>query len=1405
MNIFGINKRGKMTLRYHNFQRIFAITISVFALILTAIFVPYSNIKDKVEAITDMTGDPSVTVTSTNDTANVMIEPTASGAFMSTSGNGDIAFSVSTSNYTGYELSVSSTKTTLDYNTFSLSSITSDVTEEQFSASANTQYNNKWGYKPSFYNSLANTKYYGITTSSVVLDQTNAANSTAKNYSISVGARANLNTPAGTYSNDNIVLTTVANTVPSSILTVNYSTGVSSITIAGQTIPDGETVKLIQGVPYTITMTPSTDYAFSSWSATDGTVTSTSTQSTTYTIDTNDATLTTGTSFIGPDIQNLAQSDCTTTPSLAKDTRDDHIYTVQRLADGNCWMMESLDLGRTTLSTDLTSSNTNLSTTVTASTFNGWKKTSGTSTDTASEFIPVDGTDSTSGTAYGTLYNYCAASAGTICTVNNYSDAQYDICPAGWRLPTGGNSGEFQALYTQYNSIALMRSSIANSGAAFAFAGDFYSGASMALGEMGVFWSSTRSDSSNMNFLMLTESYIGTTMSNERSFGFSVRCIMKKPSHTLTVSYGTGVSSVKVNNITIQNGGTISLEQGISYSITMTPSSNYVFSSWSATSGTVGSTSTQTTTYVIGSSNATLTAATSFNGTYIQNISASSCTTTPSTVFDSRDMHTYTIQRLNDGNCWMMENLDLGRTTLSTSLTSSNTNLSTTITASTFNGWKKTSGTATYTAGEFISRDGTDGTSGTPYGTLYNYCAASAGTICSTMNYDNAGYDICPAGWRLPTGGSSGELANLYTQYGSVSSMRASIANSGAAFALSGGFSDSTPYSTGSWTYYWASTNNSNTAMHDLGISSSSINQIDGSLRYYGQPIRCIHEETVSRTITVSYGTGVASVIINNVTVPNGGTIKLKPSVAYSLTMVPSVNYKFSSWSATYGTVGSASTQTTTYTAGSSNATLTASATSTSYNMQNLSPSNCTTSTAYAKDTRDNHIYTIKRLADGSCWMMENLDLGRTTLTTDLTSSNTNISTTVTASTFNSWKKTSETSTSTFTDGVFISIDGTDPNSGTAYGSVYNYYAASAGTISGLSNPYNEAPYDICPAGWRLPTGGSSGEFQTLYTHYNSFDLMMKPIPYGGISFARAGYIYGGTGAYDNGIGAYWSSTDESGSQSYYLSIVNKNNIDPVDYQQRSSGYSIRCILNEVNTSISDMTYLQDFRNLSSAERASVVNSMSYDTTYNLIDNRDNKTYKVAKLKDNNIWMTENLDLGRTNLSTNLTSSNTNLSSTISYSTFNSWRVSTLNNTTNSGQFINASGTDPTSGTPNGTEYNFYAASAGTISGSTNSSDAIYDICPAGWRLPTGGNYNEFVLLISSYSWDESKMTIPVTSGGAAFALYSHWYPGSIGYYWTSTSYDDSNMWNGYFSSSVASSTYVNRDSVSTMRCIWIH
>ena len=1414
MVVIGYSRRGRHSLRIYRIRRNAAIAFSAFMLVFLGIFIPLGNTPAEIEAITDLTGDPTITINSTKDSASVAIEATAVGAFGATSGNQDIAFSVSTSNYTGYELSARSTKTTMDNGTSSLSSITSDVTADEFSDSTNTHLNNRWGYKPNFYDSLANTKFYGITTSAVVLDRTAAANSTAKNYTISIGARVNLDTPSGAYVNDNIILEAVANVVPSAELTVNYGNGITAITIGGTTIPDGEVAKLITGVPYAIAVTLEDGYAFGAWDASAGTIGDSTLDSTTYTIGSADATLSAYATYTGRDMQNLSTEYCTSTPDRVKDTRDNHVYTIQRLADGNCWMMENLDLGRTDISTNLNSTNTNINTTINASTFNGWRKTVSSSTYAAGELIPVSGADATSGTHYGTLYNYYAASAGTISGDTNANDATYDICPAGWRLPAGGTEGEFAALYSldDYNTNAKMRAPVGDGGAAFALAGDFVT---IGSGEQGRYWASTRAGDNRMNYMYLNLTAVVPDSNNVRSSGFSIRCVLKK----------------QIGNLAyLQDFKDLTKEE-------------------------------------------------------VSSVAASMADKTAYNLIDNRDNRTYSVAKLKDGKIWMAENLDLGRTPISTDLTRDNTNLATTVEATTFNGWKKTSGTSTYTAGEYIAVDGVDSMTDVPHKTLYNYYAATAGTITGSSNSASAIYDICPAGWRMPTGNSSsGDWRTLTynSAYNTNAKIRASIENGGAAITFNGIFSSGVPSSMSTYGYYWSSTNYSTQSVYNMYIySSGSIYPTSSLYRYYGASIRCLVKKPV-HTVTVSYGANINNVKLNGTTMSNGDTIELEEGQSYSLSMDRDAGYSTMTWSATSGTIASTTAISTTYTIGTSDATITATVQKASVgDIRNVTTSTCPTADSFATDTRDGREYIIKKLNDGNCWMMENLDLGRTELTTDLTSSNTNIDDTISASTFNSWKK--ATGSQNANDGEYIPLTtsntsnglDTDPTSKTGYGTLYNYYAASGGTISGSTNE-NHASYDICPAGWRLPIGGTSGEFQKLYSYYGSNASMRNSIINNGAAFNLPGAAYSEGPSQQGQKSIFWSSTLASSANMYDLYLTTSS-VNVTDNSSRENCYNIRCIAKKPTRAIT-ITYDSGIANVKvrgiMIQNGGVIN-LEQNATYPIVvttvsgykfsswtassgtfasttllsttytpgandatlnatssftgpdlqnmdisycsavpytakDTRDGHIYTIQLLSDNRCWMMENLDLGRTALTTDLTSANTNIAGTISASTFNSWKKTSGTETYTDGEYISLDGVDSVSDTEYGTLYNYYAASAGTVSGSSNSSNAAYDICPSGWRLPTGGASGELKALYDAYN-SFSSMHNSIDNHGAAFPLsgaFTNSTPisiGTVGNYWSSTvdPSDDTSMSHLYLSelNTTTANTSSRKDGQS-IRCI---
>ena len=827
------------------------------------------------------------------------------------------------------------------------------------------------------------------------------------------------------------------------------------------------------------------------------------------------------------------------------DARDNKTYQIAKMKDGNIWLTENLDLGRTELTTDLTSENTNLETTIPASTFNGWYSTERFSSETNGQFAYLDGTDEYSNTALGTLYNYCTATAGTVCVSgSNDTDAEYDICPAGWRMPS---IIQYRNLYKQYNSYELMRSPIISGGAAFARAER-----DMSTGSDGWYWSSSAWGGSMVMLMDISSSSISTGYNAGRQHGSSMRCIAKNPVHSLTISYGTGISSITINGETVPNNTTITGERNSEYKINAIPEARYAFNEWSVSSGAIKEQKDQYTTFTIGSSDATMTASATYIETEMQNLNTSSCTTTPTSVYDNRDGHTYTVQQLLDGNCWMIENLDLGRTTLTTDLTSANTNISSTITSSTFNSWYAPN--SSQSDGQFSYDNNGDPVAGITLGTYYNYYAATAGANLGESNTDDATQDICPAGWRLPTGGEYGETNNLVKKYGSLESIRKSKNDGGAAFPLYIAEKSSNNYS-----YFWSSTAKDDNLRYTIELDAG-YNTVDGKYYAYRSTkrfVRCVIKRP-TRNITISYGNGISSVSVNGNPVASGTTITVEQNHPLEVGATLENRYAINTWSATSGTIDAPSSKYTNYYAGPSDTTLSVTATYVNTEMQNLSAASCTTTPSNVYDNRDNHVYIIQRLKDGKCWMMENLDLGRTTLTTDLTSSNTNLSSTVTASTFNDWKKTTlNDSTYTYNNGVFYSEDGLDPENHMPLGTLYNYYAVSAGTITGNSTD-SDALYDICPAGWRLPTSDASGDYETLYNHYNSYKLLTAPISENGAAFASTGYFYRrlNTGGYQ----IYWSSTHYNSNEMYVL-LFTSYYIYPSTNWERNHGFPVRCVL----------------------------------------------------------------------------------------------------------------------------------------------------------------------------------------------------------------------------------------------------
>ena len=400
---------------------------------------------------------------------------------------------------------------------------------------------------------IGGTSYTG-TSASLTCGTYNISGSFASGYEFSSWAASGSVSVASTSSASTTLTVngtgTLTLTGKASCSTITFKTSnASSINFNGTNYSNNGSVCVANGT-YWIYGNYASKYAFKSWANTAGSFANSSYQVTQYTVAGN-ATITLTGQSVGTTIQSITSSTCTTTAKPVYDSRDNEVYWIQKLADGKCWMLDNLRLGSTS-TIALTTSNTNSSgnytlpasgTTCFTTTANC--DSSGDSTHTGYTVAAINTASknsipSKSGnlTVYGpgtgkigVYYNYCAAVAGdpNLCVATvpsgTNASADRDICPKGWRMPTGNTSGEYNALYT--NSAIGSDASKYRIALSTPMSGYFYNGSTIYQGSDGNFWSSTRSSKTGMYYLYLTSSNVGPTSFSNRNYGNSVRCILK--------------------------------------------------------------------------------------------------------------------------------------------------------------------------------------------------------------------------------------------------------------------------------------------------------------------------------------------------------------------------------------------------------------------------------------------------------------------------------------------------------------------------------------------------------------------------------------------------------------------------------------------------------------------------------------------------------------------------------------------------------------------------------------------------------------------------------------------------------------------------------------------------------------
>ena len=232
--------------------------------------------------------------------------------------------------------------------------------------------------------------------------------------------------------------------------------------------------------------------------------------------------------------------------------------------------------------------------------------------------------------------------------------------------------------------------------------------------------------------------------------------------------------------------------------------------------------------------------------------------------------------------------------------------------------------------------------------------------------------------------------------------------------------------------------------------------------------------------------------------------------------------------------------------------------------------------------------YEVRKLADGNCWMVNNLNLvfdGTNTLTPD----NTNMPAGTAAKT-PSASQSRSAATTTAEEQAWAGADsdswlsrstrnvqetsagGDITGENQKIGVYYNWYTAVAGSVT-QSQGATTAPMDICPKGWQLPRYTGNGSWMWLIKDTYSListsgdqgstranDILHQfpfSLPYPGVVDVYDGKVYNqGTAGY------FWSAGSVSvGSDTYarYLRYFDIYTL-PEFSSPKTSGCSVRCV-----------------------------------------------------------------------------------------------------------------------------------------------------------------------------------------------------------------------------------------------------
>ena len=522
------------------------------------------------------------------------------------------------------------------------------------------------------------------------------------------------------------------------------------------------------------------------------------------------------------------------------------------------------------------------------------------------------------------------------------------------------------------------------------------------------------------------------------------------------------------------------------------------------------------------------------------------------TVIDSRDGKEYTIARLADGQLWMTKNLrlDIG----SADITAENTNnptqefLNASSSATPSSEWCTDANSACLDEIKYNTSNinnqtiDSDGHTYDEYGMYYNYYAATAGNGNSGSTDEVVRGDICPAGWHLPSGTSTaygapatwtgefwkmiadagGGIASDNSNYSDlvgvngVTRLKVSPYN----FLFSGFYSGDSIRELGGG-YLWSSLKYGSTKSYIFSINSTSVAAFSDFFNYQGLPIRCV--------------------------------TNLAPYSA-ELIFQESGKSKYNNY----------------------------------YKIQDMNQSICSRFAIGQRidliDERDDEVYMVAKLADDHCWTLDNLRLDPTnpTVAEEMNEGNTNATNEAInnllhgGSTKTGWSNVAvvdaDIGFNTYTEPMINNankdtlVTGYGPASTggkSKVGIYYNFCAASVGTFcyEASHGVDTSTGQDLCPSNWHIPTGGPGGQYDDLFSKYESSLSYQTGAFNDALSTNLSGYYFEDEALAVDRYSYAWSLTPLQKTNAHILFSEDGAAYPSTYNRPRAYGIPIRCSL----------------------------------------------------------------------------------------------------------------------------------------------------------------------------------------------------------------------------------------------------